>query len=116
VSENTNEAFDELRKRLSRVLGHDVKGPTVFRYLLGFLNSSYSQELLTTGRRPTPKGHFQIDEQFLQELSIPVCRTKRELQKVLEAVDACMMARTEKAAATAESHLNSLVLPLYSRS
>ncbi len=116
VSENTKEAFDELRKRLSGVLSHDVKGTTVFRYLLGFLNSSYSQELLTTGRRPTPKGHFQIDEQFLQELSVPLCRTKRELQKVLEAVDACMIARTDKAVATAESHLNSLVLPLYSRS
>jgi hypothetical protein len=30
-------------------------------------------------------------------------------------VDACMMARTEEAVATAESQLNSLVLPLYSK-
>jgi hypothetical protein len=115
ASENTKEAFDELRKRLSTAVGHDVKGVTVFRYLLAFLNSSYAQELLTTGRRPTPKGHFQIDEQFLGELSVPVCKTKRELQKLLEAVDACMMARTEEAVATAESQLNSLVLPLYSK-
>lgn len=114
VSENTKEAFNEYRKRLSKLLGHEVKTVTVFRYSLALLNSSYAQDLLTTGRRPTPKGHFQIDEQFLQELSIPVCRTKRELQRLLEAVDACMLARTEKAIAAAESHLNSLVLALYS--
>jgi hypothetical protein len=114
VSDNTKEAFDEFRKRLSKLLSHEVKGVTVFRYLLAFLNSSYAQELLTTGRRPTPKGHYQVDEQFLQELSIPISRTKRELQKLLEAVDACMLARTDKAVAPAESHLNNLALALYS--
>jgi len=114
VSENTKEAFDDFRKRLSKVLGRELKSVTVLRYLLAFLNSSYAQDLLTTGRRPTPKGHYQIDEQFLAEVSIPVCKTKRELKNLLGAVDACMLARTETALAPAESHLNSLVLALYS--
>jgi type I restriction-modification system DNA methylase subunit len=114
VAENTKEGFNEFRKRLSKVLGHEVKAVTVFRYLLAFLNSSYAQELLTTGHRPRPGDVFQVSDQFLEEISIPVCRTKRELQKLLEAVDACMLARTEKALAPAESHLNSLVLALYS--
>jgi hypothetical protein len=115
VSENTKDAFDEFRKRLSKLLDHDVKAVTVFRYLLAFLNSVYAQELLTTGHRPRPGDVFQISDEFIEELSVPVCKTKRELQKLLEAVDACMLARTEKALATAESHLNSLTLALYSK-
>ena len=113
VSDNTKGAFDEFRKRLSKVLGRELKSVTVLRYLLAFLNSSYAQDLLTTGRRPTPKGHYQIDEQFLAELSIPVCKTKRELKNLLAAVDACMLARTDEALPAAESRLNALVLVLY---
>ncbi len=115
VSDNTRQAYNEFRGRLSKLLGHEVKMSTVLRYLLAFLNSSYAQELLTTGRRPTPKGHYQIDEQFLGELSIPVCRTRRDIQQLLDAVDACVIARTPDALKTAEFRLNSLVSSLYSK-
>ncbi len=115
VSENTKAAFDEFRRHLSKLAGRDVRPISVYRYLLGILNSSYAQDLLTTGRRPTPKGHFQIDEQFLNELSVPICATKRQLREFLESVDACMLARTEKALAPAEARLNPLVLSLYSQ-
>ncbi|HUY13109.1 MAG TPA: hypothetical protein VMX16_05665 [Terriglobia bacterium] len=113
VSDNTRPAYDEFRKQLAKVLGHEVKAVTVFRYLLAFMNSSYSQELLTTGRRPTPKGHYQIDELFLGELSIPLCRTRRELQGLLDAVEACIIARTEKALVEAESRLDAAVTQIY---
>ena len=115
VSENTKEAYNNFRKRLSKLLGHKIKAVTVYRYLLAFLNSSYAQELLTTGHRPRPGDVFQISDEFLQELSIPVCRTKREIQKLLDAVDACMLARTDKVLEAANSRLNSLVLAVYSR-
>ena len=113
-SDNTKEAYSEFRKRISKLLGHEVKTATVIRYLLAFLNSSYAQELLTTGHRPRPGDVFQISDEFLEELSIPFPKAKRELQNVLEAVDACMLARTEKEVAAAESRINSLVLGLYS--
>ncbi len=113
VSDNTRETYNAFRAQLAKVLGREVKAVTAFRYLLAFMNSSYAQELLTTGRRPTPKGHYQIDDLFLGELSIPVCRAKRELQDVLDAVEACMTARTEERLAEAESRLNAVVLQIY---
>jgi hypothetical protein len=106
-------AYNEFRERLAKVLGREVKAVTVFRYLLAFMNSSYAQELLTTGHRPRPGDVFQISDEFLEELSIPVCRTKRELQGVLDAVEACTIARTEKALAEAEPRLNTVVAQLY---
>src|SRR5207245_3880946 len=87
VSDNTKEAFDEFRKRLGKVLGREVKSVTLLRYLLAFMNSPYAQELLTTGHRPRPGDVFQISDEFLQELSIPVCKTKRELQNLLRATN-----------------------------
>lgn len=113
VGENTKEAFDDFRKRLSKVLGHDMKSVTVLRYLLAFFNSSYAQDLLTTGHRPRPGDVFQISDEFIEELSIPVCKTKRELKNLLTAVDASMLARTDEAVTAAESRLNGLVLTLY---
>jgi Eco57I restriction-modification methylase/N-6 DNA methylase len=113
VSKNTKKAFDEFRKRLSRVLGRELKSATILRYLLGFLNSSYAQELLTTGHRPRPGDVFQISDEFLEELSVPVCKTKRQLQSLLAAVDGCMVARSDEAVAAAESRVNALVLALY---
>ncbi len=113
VSDSTRPAYEEFRVQLAKVLGREVKAVTVLRYLLAFMNSSYAQELLTTGRRPTPKGHYQIDELFLGELSIPLCRTKRELQGLLGVVEACMTARTEKSLAEAEFRLNAAATQLY---
>ena len=114
VSENTQDAFNDFRKKLGSLLGHDVKTPTVYRYMLAFLNSSYAQELLTTGHRPRPGDVFQISDEFINELSIPLCRTKRELQTLLDGVEACMIAGTEDALNEAESRLNGLVQGLYS--
>jgi hypothetical protein len=56
---------------------------------------------------------FQISDEFNEELSIPVCKTKRELKNLLAAVDACMLARTDEALPAAESRLNALVMVLY---
>jgi hypothetical protein len=115
VSDNTRQAYNEIRGRLSKLLGHEVKMPTVLRYLLAFLNSSYAQELLTTGHRPRPGDVFQVSDQLLEELSVPVCTTRSELQQLLDAVDACMIARTPAALESAEARLNSLVSRLYSK-
>ncbi len=115
VSDNTRHAYDEFRGRLSNLLGRELKMPTVLRYLLAFLNSSYAQELLTTGHRPRPGDVFQVSDELLEELSVPVCKTRRELQHLLDAVDACMIARTPDALEAAESRLNSLVSSLYSK-
>ena len=115
VSGNTRQAFDEFRGRLSNLLGREVRMPTVLRYLLAFLNSSYAQELLTTGHRPRPGDVFQVSDDLLEELSVPVCKTRLELQLLLDAVDACMIAVTPDALQTAESRLDSLVSSLYSK-
>jgi Mg2+/Co2+ transporter CorC len=115
VSDNTRQSYDQFRAQLSKLLGREIKMPTVLRYLLAFLNSSYAQELLTTGHRPRPGDVFQVSDQLLEELSVPVCKTRRELQHLLDAVDACTMARTPDALETAESRLNNLVSFLYSK-
>jgi hypothetical protein len=115
VSDKTRQAYDEFRGRLSNLLGREVKMPTVLRYLLAFLNSSYAQELLVTGHRPRPGDVFQVSDELLEELSVPVCRTRAELHQLLDAVDACMIARTPDALETADSRLNNLVSFLYSK-
>jgi hypothetical protein len=116
VSDNTREAFREFRKQLSDLSGREVKTVTILGYLLAFLNSSYAQELLTTGHRPRPGDVFQVSDQFLDELSIPLPRNKRQLQSLLDAVDACMLARQADAIGAAQSRLNALVAAAYSTS
>ena len=115
VSNKTRQAYDEFRRRLSNLLGGEVKMPIVLRYLLAFLNSSYAQELLTTGHRPRPGDIFQVSDELLEELSVPVCRTRDDLQQLLDGVEACMIARTPDALKTADSRLNNLVSFLYSK-
>jgi hypothetical protein len=115
ASDNTREAYNEFRGQLSKLLGRDVKMPTVLRYLLAFLNSSYAQELLTTGHRPRPGDVFQVSDELLEELRVPVCKTRGDLQQLLHAVDACMIARTPNVLESAESRLDNLVSSLYSK-
>jgi hypothetical protein len=115
VSDKTRQAYGEFRGRLSNLVGREVKMSTMLRYLLAFLNSSYAQELLTTGHRPRPGDVFQVSDELLEELSVPVCRTRDELQQLLGAVDACMIARTPDALERADSRLNNLVSFLYSK-
>jgi hypothetical protein len=115
VSVKTRPAYEEFRRRLSALLGQEVTMPTVLRYLLAFLNSSYPQELLTTGHRPRPGDVYQVSDQLLRELSIPVCKTRLEVEQLLDAVDACMIAPAPAALETAEARLDSLVSSVYSK-
>jgi hypothetical protein len=89
--------------------------PTVLRYLLAFLNSSYAQELLTTGHRPRPGDVYQVADQLLQELGIPLCKTRREFERLLDAVDACTAARSPDMLDAAESRLNGVVSSVYAK-
>ena len=113
VSDGTRQACEEFRGRLSSLLGREAQTPLVLRYLLAFLNSWYAQELLATGQRPRPGDVFQVSDRWLDELSIPVCKTGRELHALLGAVDACLTARTSAALEAAESRLNGVVSSLY---
>lgn len=113
VSDGTRQACEEFRGRLSSLLGREAQTPLVLRYLLAFLNSWYAQELLATGHRPRPGDVFQVSDRWLDELSIPVSKTGRELHALLGAVDACMTARTSSALEAAESRLNRVVSSLY---
>ena len=113
VSDGTRQACEEFRGRLSSLLGREAQTPLVLQYLLAFLNSMNAQELLATGHRPRPGDVFQVSDRWLDELSIPVCKTGRELHALLGAVDACMTARTSSALEAAESRLNGVVSSLY---
>jgi hypothetical protein len=113
VSDGTRQACEEFRSRLSSLLGREAQTPLVLRYLLAFLNSLYAQELLTTGHRPRPGDVFQVSDRWLDELSIPVCTTGRELHALLGAVDGCMTASTSAALEAAEFRLNRVVSSLY---
>jgi len=57
-------------RELSGVLGRDVTRDEAMLYCLAFLNSPYAQERLVAGRLPTPKGFYQISEDFLKEIPV----------------------------------------------
>lgn len=57
-------------RELSGVFGRDVTKDEAILYCLAFLNSPYAQERLVSGRLPTPKGFYQVSEEFLKEIPV----------------------------------------------
>jgi hypothetical protein len=82
-SRSTAGAMQEFRRDLSRVLRREATDLDALQYCLAFLNSPYAEERLVTGRRPTPKGYYQISEAYLREIPIALPRHKKEAELIL---------------------------------
>jgi len=81
----TNGGYMDLRRKLREAVGRDVPLEGVLKYCLAFLNGQEANDRLLRGRRPTPKGFYQVTEAYLREVPIPM-PAKRTAKRVLELV------------------------------
>jgi len=74
-------------KAMEKTLGSNVSKRDLLRYCLAFLNSSYAQDRLITGHRPTPKGSYTITEEYLKEIPIPAPTNKSTVKAIIGLVE-----------------------------
>jgi hypothetical protein len=79
---------DPVHRRQSKLatMGREVGLDETLLYCLAFLNSPYAQDRLVSGRRPTPKGFYQISEEFLKEIPVALPRDKKEGESIIATV------------------------------
>jgi hypothetical protein len=63
--------WQDFTNQISKALGRRAAALEALQVALAFGNSRYAQDILVTGRRPTPKGSYQITDEFLKEVEIP---------------------------------------------
>jgi hypothetical protein len=101
--------FTALRGRLAAALGQRIGAEVVLKYCLAFLSSEYAQRRLVAGRRPTPRGYYQVGEQFLREVPIPAPRRKQDVSAILDAVNRLLRAKDPAETARLERDLAGIV-------
>jgi type I restriction-modification system DNA methylase subunit len=112
-TKKTKQAWEAFEQRMNNGRGTALTKKELLQYCLAFLNSTYAQERLVTGHRPTPKGSYAITEAYMKEIPIPVPTSKTKVNKIIELVvsleqkDVTMSASDE--AATNEEKLHALV-------
>lgn len=67
-------------------MGREAGLDETLLYCLAFLNSPYTQDRLVSGRRPTPRGFYQISEEFLKEIPVALPRDKKEGESIMASV------------------------------
>jgi len=102
--------WNKLRRSLSEGVKREISDLEVYKFLLAFLNSEQTQKLLVTGRRPTPKGSYQISDDFLADIHIPPCPPEKHLRTILEAGDILFNSVTaESEYSKAQDQINKVV-------
>jgi hypothetical protein len=76
--------FDGFRRDLSEALGREVLKDDAVLYCLAFLNSPHAQERLVSGRLPTPKGFYQVSEDFLKEICVALPVNRQSGERIIE--------------------------------
>jgi len=89
----TNAGYTALRSKLSRAIGKPASLQSVLKYCLAFLNGDDADERLRT-RRPTPKGSYQVTEDYLREILIPMPE-KHSASAILELTTRLVAAGTQ---------------------
>lgn len=115
-TKKTARRFEEFRKVLSETLGRPVSTLDVLRYCLAFLNSMYAHERLVSGRRPTPKGSYQISEEYLREIPIVPTRSRAQADAILQAVERLTSGLDEREEVREEQRLAQIVSNLFGAS
>lgn len=83
----THDAWQAFEVRMCKATGEQLTKKELLQYCLAFLNSTYAQQRLVTGHRPTPKGSYAITEAYLKEIPIPVPAGKGTAKKILRLVN-----------------------------
>jgi type I restriction-modification system DNA methylase subunit len=86
-TEKTKQAWAEFKTKMNKVCGEELTQKELLQYCIAFLNSTYAQQRLVTGHRPTPKGSFAITEAYMREVPIPAASSKRTVKKIISLVD-----------------------------
>jgi hypothetical protein len=86
-TKKTSRTWDEFAKRMNAVVGEMLAKKQLLRYCVAFMNSSYAQERLKKGHRPTPKGSYAITEAYLREIPIPAPSEKRTVNTIMKLVE-----------------------------
>ncbi len=113
-TDKTFKRREELRQGLSQVLGREADDMEVLCYCLAFMNSPYAQETLVSGRRPTPKGSYQISEEYLKEIPVALPSTREQAEEVLSYVKELVRGTAGGQKAVLETRLYKLVMNLLS--
>jgi len=101
----------DLRQRLEQVGGQTISDVELMQYCLAFLNSSVAQETLLR-RRPTAKGSYAINEQYISDVDIPLIGDAALLKDLMELTKALTESESVRAAAPMEVRLGRLVASL----
>jgi hypothetical protein len=91
-------------------LGRDVTSGEAILYCLAFLNSPYAQERLVSGRLPTPKGFYQVSEEFLKEIPVVLPADRMVGEQIIASVKRLVEGMESEKAEKEEAHLFPLVL------
>ena len=74
---------------LEGVLGRRLQHRDLLLYALAFLNSSAAAFLLRIGREPTPKGSWNVNEEYLSLIKLPTPDRETAL-RILELSEECV--------------------------
>jgi hypothetical protein len=114
ATDKTFKRREELRQGLSHVLSREADDMEVLCYCLAFMNSPYAQETLVSGRRPTPKGSYQISEEYLKEIPVALPSTQEQAEEILFLVKELVSGTAGGQKAVFEARLSKLVMSLLS--
>jgi hypothetical protein len=79
-------AWQDFINQVSRAMGRRATTLEALQVALAFANSATAQARLVTGRRPTPKGSYQIKDDFLKEIEIPPLGKAKCIQAMIDDV------------------------------
>src|SRR5262249_10779464 len=103
----------EFASNLEVLLGRQLHHRDLLLYALAFLNSSAAAFLLRIGREPTPKGSWNVNEEYLSLIRLPT-PDRDTAARILELSQECVGSATAGEASVAvESELDELVLKAY---
>jgi hypothetical protein len=86
-TKKTQRAWEDFEEKMNKVAGSKLTEKELLQYCLAFMNSSYAQQRLVTGHRPTPKGSYNITEAYMKEIPIPVPSDKKIVKKIVDLVE-----------------------------
>ena len=87
-TKKTQRAWEDFKQKMNKVAGTTLAEKELLQYCLAFMNSTYAQQRLVTGHRPTPKGSYAITEAYMKEIPIPLPPDKNTAKNIVAMVNA----------------------------
>jgi hypothetical protein len=98
---------------LGECLGQELTHQDVLSYVLAFLNSSAAAFLLRIGREPTPMGSWNINEEYLSLIRLPI-PDRGTAAQILERSRECVnLTRAGDSTSQSDAELDRLVFVAY---